>query len=400
MKTKTKTPPTAAPNVEPDGAFSPIENEFPLRWYRRLKLIPANGLGAGRRAVFLALLTWLPIVIWAVTAGRLVTAEAGEPLLQHFGIHVRCLLAIPLLILAEAAMDKTARRLLPQFLSSGVIESGQRSQFEQVGVDVRRLRDSSLPWVFVLGVALAWSLVEQPDLHADAMSWALDADQKLGFGGWWFGYVVRPIFLALVLSWLWRLLLVVYWFWRVSRLELSLVPTHPDRTGGLAFVEKLPGAFALVTFALSAAIASRWAHEVAYHGQTLDSYKLPAAAFVILWTLFLLLPLFAMVPLLAATRGRAIPAYAALVGEQGRLVHRRWILRQPVADAPILDAPGIGPIADAAAMYEAVTRMRIAPISKTSIVKVLVPMVLPMLVVAALQIPLKDLLLKILKALV
>jgi len=44
--------------------------------------------------------------------------------------------------------------------------------------------------------------------------------------------------------------------------------------------------------------------------------------------------------------------------------------------------------------------MRIAPISKTSIVKVLVPMVLPMLVVAALQIPLKDLLLKILKALV
>lgn len=144
MKTKTKTPPTAAPNVEPEGAFSPIENELPLRWYRRLKLIPANGLGAGRRAVFLALLTWLPIVIWAVTAGRLVTAEAGEPLLQHFGIHVRCLLAIPLLILAEAAMDKTATRLLPQFLSSGVIEPGQRSQFEQVGVDVRRLRECLL----------------------------------------------------------------------------------------------------------------------------------------------------------------------------------------------------------------------------------------------------------------
>jgi hypothetical protein len=254
--------------------------------------------------------------------------------------------------------------------------------------------------VFVLGVALAWSLVERPDLRSDAMSWALGADQNLGFGGWWFAYVVRPIFIALVFGWLWRVLLVVTWFWKVGRLDLSLVPTHPDRTGGIAFVEKLPGAFSMVTFALSAAIASRWAHEIAYHGQTLDSYKLPAVAFVVLWTLCLLLPLLALIPVLAKVRARAIPAYAALVGEQGRLVHRRWILRRPVADAPILDAPEIGPVADAAAMYEAVTKMRVAPIGKASLVKILVPMALPMLIVAALQIPFKDLLLKLLKALV
>ena len=400
MKTKAKTSQAAGSDVETGGAFSPVENELPLRWYRRLKLVPANGLGTGRRAVFLALLTWLPIVVWAATVGRLVTSEIGEPLLQHFGIHVRCLLAIPLLILAESAMDTTARRLLPQFLASGVIGPGQRTAFEQVSVDVSRLRDSSLPWALVLGVALGWSLADQPDLHTDAMSWALDADQKLGFGGWWFAYVARPIFLALVLSWAWRLLLVVTWFWRVGRLGLSLVPTHPDRTGGMAFVEKLPGAFSMVTIALSATIASRWAHEVAYHGQALASYKLPAAAFVILWTLFLLLPLLALVPALAATRGRAIPAYAALVGEQGRLVHRRWILREPVADTDLLEAPGIGPVADAAAMYEAVTKMRIAPIGKPSLVRILVPMVLPLLVVAAMRIPLKELLLKLLKALV
>ena len=65
----------------------------------------------------------------------------------------------------------------------------------------------------------------------------------------WFAYVVRPIFLALLMGWLWRILLVAWWFWRFGRLDLSLVPTHPDRTGGLAFVEKLPGAFSMVTFA-------------------------------------------------------------------------------------------------------------------------------------------------------
>jgi hypothetical protein len=222
----------------------------------------------------------------------------------------------------------------------------------------------------------------------------------MGFGGWWFAYVARPIFLALVMGWLWRMLLVAYWFWRVGRLDLALVPTHPDRTGGLAFVEKLPGAFAMVAFALSAVIVSRWAHEIVYHDMTLQSFKLTAAAFVILWSLFVLLPLFALAPALMAARGRAIPAYSALVGEQGRLVHRRWILREPVDDTPILAAPEIGPVADAAAMYDAVKRMRVFPIGKGAIVKILVPIVLPMIVVAALQIPLKDLLLKLVKALV
>jgi hypothetical protein len=275
--------PSAATDGASQSGFSPIDNELPLRWFRRLRIVPANGLGAGRRAAFLALLTWRPIVVWATLTRRLWNGATGEQQLQHYGVHVRCL--------------------------------------------------------------------------------------------------------------------VVLWFWRLGRLDLSLVPTHPDRTGGLAFVEKLPGAFSMVAFALSAMVASRWAHEIVYHEATLQSFKLPAAGFVVLWALLLLLPVIALAPALVATRARAIPAYAALVGEQGRLVHRRWILREHVGDEPILDAPGIGPIADAAAMYQAVRGMRSVPIGKSAILKIIVPIALPLLVVAALQIPLKELLLKVVKAL-
>lgn len=137
------------------------------------------------------------------------------------------------------------------------------------------------------------------------MAWALDAEGGLGFGGWWFAYVVLPIFLALLLGWLWRLALVALWMARVGRLELSLVPTHPDHVGGLGFLEKLPWAFSLVSFALSAMLASRWAHDVVYHGTTLDSLKLPVIAFVVLWSLLLLLPLLALMPALAAARRNA-----------------------------------------------------------------------------------------------
>ncbi len=255
--------------------FSPVDNELPLRWFRRLHLVPANGIGAGRRAVFFALLTWLPIAAWSFVAGRFLTADAGEPLLQHFGVHVRCLLAIPLFILAEASLHDAAQHIVGQFRSSGAVSPELRDRFDSAIAAVRRLRDASLPWVFVFGAAVAWSVVDQPAVRDDTMSWAVGADGSLGFGGLWFSYVVRPIFLALLLGWLWRMLLVSWWFWKVGRLGLALVPTHPDRTGGIAFVEKVPGAFAMVTFATTAVIASRWAHDIEFHAATLQSFKVP-----------------------------------------------------------------------------------------------------------------------------
>jgi len=384
----------------PDVEFSPVDNELPLRWFRRLHLVPANGIGAVRRAVFFALLTWVPIAAWSFLAGRFASADTGEPLLHHFGVPVRCLLAIPLFILAEASLHHAAQRIFGHFRSSGVVSPELRERFDATIAGVRRLRDASLPWVFVFGAAIAWSVVDQPAVRDDALSWAVRADGSLGFGGLWFSYVVRPIFLALLLGWLWRILLVAWWFWKVGRLGLALVPTHPDRTGGIAFVEKVPGAFALVTFAMSAVITSRWAHEIEFHDATLQAFKLPGALFVVLWTLLALLPLLALAPALIAARARAIPAYAALVGEQGRLVHRRWIQRETVPDTPLLDAPEIGPVADANAMYDAVKKMRGVPIGKGAIMKVLLPIALPFIVVAALQIPLNALLLKLAKALV
>jgi hypothetical protein len=190
-------------NSRSDGSapeFSPVDNELPLRWFRRLHLVPANGIGAGRRAVFFALLTWVPIAAWSFVAGRFVTADSGEPLLHHFGVHVRCLLAIPLFILAEASLHHAAQRILGQFRSSGVVSPELRDRFDATIAGVRRLRDASLPWVFVFGAAIAWSVVDQPAVRDDTMSWAVGTDGSLGFGGLWFSYVVRPIFLALVLS--------------------------------------------------------------------------------------------------------------------------------------------------------------------------------------------------------
>ena len=382
-----------------DVVFSPVDNELPLRWFRRLHLVPPGGLGSIRRAVFFAAVSWLPIAAWAALHDKLLDFDSAESLARHYGVQVRCLVAVPLFIIAESTLHAVATRIAANFVTSGTVAPARQPAFERTLRQVRRLRDSSLPWIFVLGAIIAWMAIDRPSAHDDALVWAEQADGALGFGGWWFAYVSRPIFIALLLGWLWRILLITYWFWRISRLDLSLVPSHPDRDGGIGFVEKLPGAYAPVTIAVSAVIASRWAHDITAHGATLQSFKLPLVLFAVVWTLFAFLPLLALMPPMLATRSRAVPAYAALVGSQGRLVHRRWILGEPVGEAPILDAPEIGPVADASVLYEAVKRMRVVPIGKAAVAEVLLPLALPMLVIAAMQVPLAELFGKLVKTL-
>ena len=379
--------------------FSPVDNEPPPRCQRALHLAPGGDIAVARRAIEFALLAWLPIAIWAIMRGRVAGAAIGEPLFEHYGVHVRCLVVLPLLILGEATLDRAARRYFPQFVRSGIVDDETQPAFEATLRSVARIRDSSLPWLFVISLAIGWTIADRGALRTDAMAWALDENGVLGFGGVWFAFVVRPLFLALVLGWLWRIVLLAILFVRVGRLQLSLVPSHPDRAGGLGFLEQLPGAFAPVTLALSAMLASRWAHQVVYHGETVDALELSTVTFVVGWSLLLHVPFLALMPALWTAKRAALPGYAAMVAEQGRDVRRRWIDGTARVDTPLVEPSGVGPIADAATMYDAVRSMRVFIVGKSSLVGILLPIAVPMLILVALQIPVRDLLLGLLKAL-
>lgn len=76
--------------------LSVVRDDPAFRLQRKLGLVPETGLGIVPRAVSWSLLAWLPIAAWAAWTGRAIAQTAGEPLLAHFGIHVRFLVAIPL----------------------------------------------------------------------------------------------------------------------------------------------------------------------------------------------------------------------------------------------------------------------------------------------------------------
>jgi hypothetical protein len=221
---------------------------------------------------------------------------------------------------------------------------------------------------------------------------------ELGFGGWWFLFVARPIYAALVLGWLWRVVLLTVLFYRISKLGLELVPTHPDRAGGLGFVEHFAVMFVPVVFVLSAAVGSHWAHNVLYHDMSVQTLRVPFAIFLVAMLLIFVAPLLVFAGPLRAARKRALLEYGALVGEHGDLVRRRWVKHEKLSHADVLDAPELGPVADTISLYDAIERMRIVPIGKSILILLGVPALIPLLLVFAIKVPITEILMKLLHA--
>jgi hypothetical protein len=77
-KKQSRSNPTSAADDSPELEFELIRNDIPLRWLRKVGIIPANELGTGRRAILMTLLCWVPLMLWAFLSNPL-SSFAGGP---------------------------------------------------------------------------------------------------------------------------------------------------------------------------------------------------------------------------------------------------------------------------------------------------------------------------------
>ena len=119
----------------------------------------------------------------------------------------------------------------------------------------RRLRNSVwaevaiIAFVYIVGVGIVWRT-----RTLGVASWhgaPVNGLWRPSLAGWWLGLVSLPLFQFLLLRWYFRIFIWARFLWHVSRVELSLVPSHPDKLGGLGF---LSGS----VFALSACASGSW----------------------------------------------------------------------------------------------------------------------------------------------
>jgi len=190
------------------------------------------------------------------------------------------------LIIAELLVHQRLRPIARAFIDRKIIPEASAARFDEAIRSASRLRNSvlaevlMLAFVYGVGVLVIWR--QYTALQANTWYATASPDGlKLSLAGMWYGYVSLPIFQFLLLRWYFRLFVWTRFLWQVSRINLSLVPTHPDRVGGLGFLANTVYAFTVLLVAHGAMLAAQFANRILFTGAALTEFKVDTGAMIL-----------------------------------------------------------------------------------------------------------------------
>jgi hypothetical protein len=354
-----------------------------------------------RRILVISLLAWLPLLVLSVWGGQALGGSINVPFLLDVEVHVRFLLALPLLILAELVVHRRMRPVVQQFLARHLIPERARPRFEAALASALRWRNSIVAealligLVYGVGVLIVW----RHYMALATVTWyAVPSGERLqlSLAGLWYGYVSLPIFQFMLLRWYFRLFIWARLLWQVSRLELSLVPTHPDGAGGLGFLSHIVYAFTPLLLAQGALYAGTLANRIVFLGATLPEFVSDLVLVVTVLLLTVLGPLLVFTPQLRRAKWTGLEEYAVLAQRYVREFDHKWLRGGTAADEPLMGSGDIQSLADLANSFEVIRTMRPVPFTKETVLLFLVTTLLPVLPLTLTMLPLDELLRRLL----
>ncbi len=354
-----------------------------------------------QRIIVISLFCWLPLLVLSALEGNVLGGRAAVPFLLDVEVYTRFLLATPLLIGAELVVHQRMRFVVKQFLERRLIPENAMTRFDTAIASVFRLRNSVLAevllfvFVYVFGVLIVW----RHYIAIDTTTWYATpsaAGAKLTLAGMWFGYLSLPIFQFLLCRWYFRIFIWIRFLWQVSRIDLSLVPTHPDRVGGLGFLSNTVYAFIPLLIAHGVLLAGVLADRIYYLGAKLPDFMLEIVILVMFLMCVVLGPLLVFAPQLAQAKRMGLREYGTLAERYVREFDAKWLRGGASADEPLIGSGDIQSLADLGNSFEVVRTMRIAPFTKETIMQLAVATVAPIAPLLLTLMPLEDLLKKLL----
>ena len=324
------------------------------------------------------LLTWFPLLI-------LSRVHTGiEPIVQRsffhdIELHVRFLAALPILIGAELLVHSRIRPLVRRFIEWRIVLPKDKARFHDAIESAVKIRNSVYGELALLGAVYSlglWFWNERSDLGS---SWyELPGGRwELTPAGYWYVFVSLPVFQFILLRWYMRLFVWFRFLWQVNRIELNLLPTHPDRCGGLSFVGKCSYAYAPILFAQGAILAGILSDRVLYRGESLQSFKIQIAGFVVFFILVILGPLLMFTPRLARVRRKGLADYGWLAQRYVKSFDQKWIGNANPAD-DLLGTGDIQSLADLGNSFDIVREMRVIPFGLQDVVRIAVATAAPL----------------------
>jgi hypothetical protein len=249
-----------------------------------------------RRIVFITMFAWLPLLLLSLVNGK-AWGGVGLPFLYDIETQVRFLIAVPLLIAAELVVHQRMRLIVGQFIDRDIVTEAVLPKFKEVIASAMKLRNSVaieliLFILIFVGGHYFWSTVSGiAKISAGTGTWyasVTDDSTHLSSAGYWYMFVSRPLFQFIFIRWYFRIFIWVRFLWQSSRLELKLIPTHPDRAAGLGFLGGCSAAFVPLLMAHGALLAGLMANPIFFSGAKLTDFKMEIVGVVALLLLIVL----------------------------------------------------------------------------------------------------------------
>jgi hypothetical protein len=219
---------------------------------------------------------------------------------------------------------------------------------------------------------------------------------ELSAAGWWYVAVSLPLVQFLMLRWYLWLVVWARFLWRVSRIPLRLIPTHPDRAGGLGFLENASHIFVMLAVAHGALVAGPIASLIFFKGAALPQF-VDVLALVVAWVLFVIHgPALFFSGQLIAAKKTGLLSFGRLAQRYVRDFDGKWLAGRPLpADEQLIGSADIQSLADLSNAYGNVEGLRLAPMSYVNMVHLAVITLLPVAPLVLTMVPVNELLMRI-----
>jgi hypothetical protein len=351
---------------------------------RRFEVV-AHLTRVGRQILTAVLVTWVPIMVLGLINEHL--KGHPEPLLHHAATHVRLLVAAPVFLFIDTMFPRSCRIILEQLAFKNFVPDAAEPTLQRILRSGTRLANSWVPEALLmvlsiglgisalLGIVPASGVVRGPGERTPAEIWYTLTD--------W------PFVQFLLWRALWRWVIWVRIVFGLSRIQLDLVPTHPDRRGGISFL-RLPsvGYCAFLLFAVASMLCAEWGERLTFD-RSFRGFLPLLALFAGAGGLIAFGPLLAFAPQLFRARRQGIIDCGGRACDEGRRFQRR------VAQARAIDDPAaaveVSALCDVGVVYrEAVDRLQIVLVDRRDLIALLIATLLPVLPMMVLRIPMED----------
>lgn len=332
----------------------------------------------------IVMVAWLPLLLFSFF-------HRLPEFFMDASVHVRFLIALPLLLFSPYLMKKKFRNLSKHFIDGGLIPEVDKEKFYSYVHRTHELRNSKLIIVLIWLISFVGIILVMTYTQVLASTWRMIGENganKISPGGLWFGLVSQPIFTFYQLYFIYQALLWWRFLFLVSRLDLRVKTTHGDDSGGLIFLSASVKGFKWPVMALSISAAGGIGNLVIRNGIYFDHLKLTVAILVLLCLFMFVAPLLLFHRPLVRVKNAAILKYGRLGTYQLSEFEKKWLVHPSLLqEGELLQSPDFSSVADSMSVINKAFQMRTVPFTRATVIRFVLCIVLPFLPLLATSLP-------------